>query len=98
MVLVQILRRRDASSIIIAIILAIIIGQLLSMMTGDLAATLSGLKEGEAPIYNPPGAEWKQIYLFPVVSSALQIILLEILARATIMISANISKPVNHRR
>ena len=81
MVLIKILKRRDASSIVVAILLAMIISQPLTSLTGKPASIISGLnnKEGFGFTYGP-GGDWKAQYLFPVVWALLQILVLEILA------------------
>lgn len=83
MTLVKILKRKDASSIIIAIVLAMIVMQVLQSLTSDMAATISDVKNEEGffgGVYAPPEAGWQQLYLYPVVWALLQIIALEILA------------------
>ena len=81
MVLVKILKRRDASSVIVAVVIATIIGQALMFMTGDLASRIAGTNQGDGQFsLVPTGGVWKQTYLYPVVWAALEIIALEILA------------------
>jgi hypothetical protein len=75
MVLVKILKRRDASSVLIAILLAMIVASPLSTMTIRLASKISSVN-GQ---YGGPGGGWKNEYLFPLVWAVLQIIALEIL-------------------
>lgn len=81
MLLVKILKRKDASSLIVGVVIASVLWQALIAMTGDLASTLSGLKDGHQVIsYAPPDANWRQMYAYPTISAALQIIALELLA------------------
>jgi hypothetical protein len=81
MVLVKILKRKDASSLIVAIVIGTIIWQAISFMSGDLAIRLSGLKnEYGLPSFVPPDSNWKQIYLQPAVAAVVQLVFLEIIA------------------
>lgn len=73
----RVLKRKDASSVLIAVVLAMILMQVLQSMTGNLASKLSGM-EGEtigAPVF---GNDWKATYLFPLVHGVLQVLLLEV--------------------
>jgi hypothetical protein len=79
MVLVKILKRKDASSVLVAILLAMIITQPLNAMTIRLASKISTVSNGVGG-YGGPGGPWKNEYLFPLVWAILQIIILEILA------------------
>lgn len=78
MMIIKILKRKDAASVIVAVVLAMIIVSFLPVVTGKLAGQISGLKEGQYLSYSTNGG-WKAEYLDPVVWAALQIILLEIL-------------------
>lgn len=79
MVLVKILKRRDASSVLIAILLAIIVQPVLGALA-HLAAIISGLNNNQYPSAAFPNTGRKGEYLYPVVLAVLQIILLEVLA------------------
>lgn len=80
MVLVKILKRRDSSSLIVAIVLALIVAQSLPLITGELAGVISGAEKGH--YFGGLGSEagWQAGYLYHVVWALLQIVLLEILA------------------
>ncbi|MBX4190875.1 hypothetical protein KW794_02190 [Candidatus Saccharibacteria bacterium] len=90
MVLVKILKRRDASSVMVAIILAMIIGQLLSMTTNVPASKI--IQSPYGPSAGGPG--WKEQYLFPIVWAVLQIVVLEILS----WIYIYSSRPIKRKR
>jgi hypothetical protein len=96
MVLVKVLKRRDAASVIVAILLAMIISQPLSMMTGKPASIISGLSGNNNAGYfwygYGGGGGWESQYLFPVVWVILQIIVLEILAWIYVLISRPFSR------
>jgi hypothetical protein len=91
MILVKILKRRDASSVLIAILLAIIIQPVLATLS-HLAAVISGLNNGQYPSGAFPGAGWEGEYLYPVVLAALQILLLEVLSWIVVWFKASSKK------
>jgi uncharacterized membrane protein len=80
MVLIKVLKRKDASSVLVAILLAMIIQQPLVSLTSKLASIISGLHTNNQGYYFGPGGGWKDQYLFPIVWAILQIIVLEVLA------------------
>lgn len=88
MVLVKILKRKDASSIIVAVVVAMIVGQLLMMTMQQPASELVGLNNGPYGEGAFGGPDWKATYLTPVVSAALQLVALEVLAWVTIAVAA----------
>jgi len=78
MVLVKMLKRRDASSVLVAILVALIVWQPLAEETARLSAKISGVSGGQYA-YSAPGAGWKGEYLMPLVSVVVQLLVLEIL-------------------
>jgi len=90
MVLTKILKRRDAASVVVAVLVALILTQPIAQVTSHLAGSISGLKNGQYG-YSPPGSGWKEEYLYPVVWAILQLVLIEILA--WIVVLAN--RPMN---
>jgi hypothetical protein len=78
MVVVKILKRRDASSVVVAVVVAIIVSGMLVAVTAHLAGWISGLSEGQ---YSNPASStgWQEQYLYPVVQAALQLLALEVL-------------------
>lgn len=91
MVLVKILKRRDASSVIVAILIAMILSQPLTSMTGELASKISSL-DGNGGFSYGAGGGWQNQYLFPLVWAALQLIVLEILGWIYVYASRPIKK------
>jgi hypothetical protein len=79
MVLLQILKRRDASSVLVAILLAMIISQPLNQITSPLAGHLTGLKAGQYFGTVPPGSG-SSYYAYLIVWALLQLVILEFLA------------------
>lgn len=93
MVLIKILKRKDASSVVVAILIAMIVAQPLSIMTMRLAAKVAYVSSGPYG-YGGPGGGWKNEYLFPLVWAVVQILVLEILG--WIYVLAN--RPVKIKR
>ncbi len=79
MVLVKVLKRKDASSVMVAILIALIVWQPLMQETARLSAKISGLSGGQYNTYSAPGTGWKGEYLYPAVSVVVQLIVLELL-------------------
>jgi hypothetical protein len=78
MVLVKILKRRDASSVVVAILVATILLSVVQTIPAKWAGWISGLHNGQYPAY--VSSDWKAQYLFPVVYAILQLLVLEVLA------------------
>lgn len=79
MVLIKILKRKDASSVLVAVLMALIVWQPLMQETARPAAKLLGLNNNQYLSYAPPGGDWKSQYLFPVVWVIVQLLVLEVL-------------------
>lgn len=95
MVLIKILKRRDASSVLVAILLAMIIMQPLTSLLAKPASIISGLsKDSYGYGFGGPGGEWKTQYLFPIVWALLQIVALEVLG--WIVVLAN--RPIRRKK
>ena len=77
--IVKVLKRKDAASVILAVVIGMVLLQLVSTLTTKLAGQISGLEDGQYLSYSYPNAAWQGTYLFPVVSAALQLLALEIL-------------------
>lgn len=75
---IKVLKRRDASSVVVAIVIGWIVAQMLPALTAKLAGSLSGADESQYIMYSAPGADWQAQYLYPVVHALLQLVLLEI--------------------
>lgn len=77
MYIIRILKRRDAASVIVAVVLAFILTSIVSVLTGDLATYLSGIEV-------MGGTEWRENVVRPLIQAGLQIILLEAILRAVV--------------
>lgn len=91
MVLGKILKRKDASSVFVAVLLALIVQPVLMTMS-HIAAMLSGLDDGQYASSAYPGTGWQGEYLYPVVLAILEIILLEVLVRLYIWFASSMKK------
>ena len=77
MYIVKVLKRKDAASVVIAIVLALIIAELLPTVTSDLATYLSGIEASSR-------TEWRFGIVRPVLSAFVQVVLLEAILRIAI--------------
>lgn len=92
MTLVKILKRKDASSVIVAILVAMTIYQPLSMVLGRPVGLILGLEDGQYMSYSYPGGDWKTNYLHPVLTALVQLLVLEVLAFLYVTFVAAIKK------
>ena len=77
MVTIQVLKRKDASSLIVSIALAMIGFAVIGSITKHLSYVLSGMND----VYD---ASFKSDYILPLVAFALQVIALEVFLRLII--------------
>jgi len=92
MAIVQVLKRKDGSSVIVAVSVALILAQFLPVITGRLTGVITNLDAGQYLSYSMPGAEWRSQYLAPLVSVLLQLLVLEVLIRAYVIVAAFFKK------
>ena len=78
MVLVKVLKRKDASSVIVAVVVAMILYQLLNAFSARWAGRLAGLDDGQFVNY-ATGSDWQSQYLQPVLLAAIELLVLEVL-------------------
>lgn len=89
MYIIKVMKRKDASSIVVAIWLAMSLMQLTSIPTYRLSNWISGWGAHDwSGLYGSgaPGADWRNEYLNPFVSFLIQVIALEILIRLFVFI------------
>lgn len=79
MYLVKILKRKDAASVVVAIVLALVMLDVVSVLTSDLATYLSGIETAG-------GTEWRENVVRPLIFAALKVIALEIVLRVVIWV------------
>lgn len=80
MYIVKILKRKDAASVIVAIILAIVLLNVITAVTGDLATYLSGIDVAAG------STQWRENAVRPAMAAVLQLVLLEAILRVVIFI------------
>jgi hypothetical protein len=88
MVLVKILKRKDASSVIVAVTVGILLVSLVTAVTSELASKISGLNNSQ---YASTGG-WKATYLLPAVAFVLELIALEILGWIYVLVGGSVKK------
>lgn len=81
---IKVLKRKDAASVIVAIVVAMMLVQLLPIITAELTNWITGVNEGGFS-YAIPDADWKTQYLNPVVAVLVQLVALEIIVRLYVM-------------
>ena len=84
MYIVKVMKRKDASSIVVAVVIATAISMWLPSMLSKLANWISNVPNDQVFIYSMPDAGWQTIYLLPTVNFLLQILALELLLWAVI--------------
>lgn len=89
--LTKILKRKDASSVVVAVVAALVITGLLQAVTQQPAELLSGIESGN-PLDTSGNSTFQQNYLFPTVLTILQFVALELLARLVIFVNGFVTK------
>ena len=79
MYIVRILKRRDAASVVVAVVLAFVLSSVVTVLTADLATYLSGIEVSG-------GTQWRENVVRPLIAAGLQVILLEAILRLVIAI------------
>ncbi len=88
---IKVLKRKDAASVVVAIVVAMVIGQVLPITTSELANKLTGVNEGGFS-YTIPGGDWKTQYLNPIVWAVVQLVVLELLIRLYVLAHSLVTK------
>jgi hypothetical protein len=86
MLLVKILKRKDASSIIVAIVIGSVLLQFVETITNRWATKLAHVN------YGPQYFHWKEDYLLPVVWFVLELIVLEVLCWLYVGLTGSMKK------
>jgi hypothetical protein len=100
--IVKVLKRKDASSIIIAIVLAILTSTFLSLVIGSFSAEIiSGMNLGpliSEGVYGPTDSSyiaslhWSDAYLRPLLQFVLSVLMLEIITGVIVTFRSMIKK------
>ncbi len=79
MYIVKVLKRKDAASVVVAVVLAFLLSSVITVLTADLATYLSGIE-------TVSGTEWRENIVRPLIAAFLQVILLEAILRLVIYV------------
>ena len=79
MYIVKILKRKDAASVVVAVVLAFVLSGVITVLTSDLATYLSGIETSA-------GANWRENVVRPLIAAFLQVVLLEALLRILVFV------------
>ncbi len=80
MVVVKILKRKDASSLIVGVVIAMIVAQFLGTATLDLASKVANWQwQNNGGGYAGPPNSFQVMYLQPFVAMLLELVFLEVL-------------------
>ena len=82
MYVVKVLKRKDASSVIVAVVVAMFVLQFITSVTLELASRLALWQWDKAAAGGPgfyPSSGWRTTYLQPVVALLIELVALEIL-------------------
>ena len=80
MILVRVLQRRDAASIVVAVAAGLVLANYLGALSYTLSSALIGQNGG-----GPSGIEWRQAYLIPLMAMIVSFVGLEILANIVVV-------------
>lgn len=84
MYITKVLKRGDAASVIVAVVLAFIVISILPNLVGELSQILTGTEGSYVPGAYYPGAGWQEVYLLPIVAGILQVVAVEIGLRISV--------------
>lgn len=79
MYIVRVLKRKDAASVVVAIVLGFILIEILSVVTLDLSSYLSGITANA-------DLNWRQYVVQPIIAAFLKVIVLEAILRTIIYV------------
>ena len=83
--IVKVLKRKDASSIAVAVAIAWFFVMWAPTMVGKLSGILSGVEDNQYYSYSVPGSDWKVAYLQPTIMFLLELVLLEVAIRLVVI-------------
>ena len=87
MYITKILKRKDAASLIVAIPLAFMLMQLLPQLTARVTEFITGFgSDNGYNSFSGTNNDWRMMYLQPIVSFIVQVILLECILRAFVYV------------
>lgn len=79
---IQLLKRKDGSTLVVAIALGLVLAQFVSVVAGDISEILAVYIGGQAALIDPlPVFDWRTMIFEPAMLALLQIVLIELLIR-----------------
>jgi hypothetical protein len=78
MYIVKFLKRRDAASVVVAVVIGLILVSLLSGISNDLANRFAGTEQSDF------GDSWQSVYAVPMISAIVGVLLLEVVLRIAV--------------
>lgn len=81
MYIIKVLKRRDAASVVVAIILAMTFAQTIFLPVSQLSYKLANISNTSSNYGGGYGGGWRDTYLTPLIELVLTVIVLEILIR-----------------
>jgi hypothetical protein len=82
----KVLKRKDASSVMVAVVMALAFVNFLSSISARPAGLILGLDDGTYASYSYPGAGFVGTYVYPLVVLLLQLLFLEISIRLIVLL------------
>ncbi len=96
MYVVKVLKRKDASSLVVGVVVAMLVLQFLTIVTQELAGRLALWQWHTTPENGPAfytgGVGWRSTYLVPVAALLIQLVALELLVWIYVWVHAAFSK------
>lgn len=95
MYVVKVLKRKDASSLVVGVVVAMLVVQFVAQVSLELASRISLWQWGKAGPSNTafyPTAGWRSTYLQPLVGLLVQLLVLEVLVRVYVWIHSQFGK------
>ncbi len=95
MYVVKVLKRKDASSVILAVVVAMFVLQFVTSVTLELASRVALWQWDKATANNPgfyPSGGWQTTYLTPLVALILELLVLEVLVWVYVWLHSAFSK------
>ena len=79
---IQLLKRKDGSTLVVAIALGLVLAQFVSVVAGEISDILAVYIGGQAALIDPlPVFDWRTMIFEPAMLALLQIVLIELLIR-----------------
>lgn len=98
MILVRVMKRKDASSVLVAVVLAMLVSQFLSSVTIQGTAKVTEWAGGPANTFGTGGAPWQTTYLQPFAWLVLGVVAFEVLAWVYVWAEKAVTSAASNRK